>query len=181
MFNVAAISRRLFALSDQLAMNTAMWSSFQNHLRMFAEGNARICVFVLGTNSEDHASPAQVQKEALQRDMRFAYGAVLTKGYAVEAVIADDAAPQSVVEIQYQAFARLATRRAQEPANVVGIKRGRIKRRRQLSLVPSARVVPAIQSYFAGEECGIDDEIFSFATSCNSLTLKRSIIARGEP
>src|ERR1700733_12986685 len=50
------------------------------------------------------------------------------------------------------------------------MKRGRIERRGQLGFVPSARVVPAIQPNFAGEEGGIDDQIVFF---CDFLQQSR--------
>ena len=50
-------------------------------------------VFVLGADGENHAPPAQVEKESLQRNVRFAHGAVLAKRYAIQTVIANDASP----------------------------------------------------------------------------------------
>ena len=78
--------------------------SAQHHFGVFFERFERVGFVVLGADGEDDAAAGEILGVFLDGGEAFAEGAALADGDAVHAVIADDAAPERVVEIEHQAF-----------------------------------------------------------------------------
>src|SRR5450631_355855 len=78
----------------------------QNHFGVFVDRAARDIGVVLRAHREYDTALRQILGVALQREMRLASGRAFAEDDALNAVIADDAAPQGVVEIEDEAFLR---------------------------------------------------------------------------
>jgi len=85
----------------------------QHHLRVFLERLDRVGFVVLRADREDDSAPRQLAGVFLKRDKRLAEGVALADDQAFEAIIADHAPPEGVVEIEHQALGRAALLRGQ--------------------------------------------------------------------
>ena len=87
-------------------------------------------------HGENDAALAQVLCRTLDVEKRLALGESLPQTDAFDAVVADHATPERVVEIENEAFAREAAHRRQRARDVIGVKRHHPLRKRQLETVP---------------------------------------------
>ena len=99
--------------------------ALQHHLRMLLERLQRVRLVVLGAHREDDAALGQIARVVLERDEGFAGGAALAEDDAFQAVVADHAAPQRVVEIEHQALRRAALLGGKQPADQIAVERRR--------------------------------------------------------
>ena len=97
---------------------------------MFFEGQQRIGLLVFGADREDDAALTQFERKPLDRDMRFADSTAVAEDDAFHPIIADQSPPERVVEIENQAFARLAPCRTDDATDMVGIERRHVLARR---------------------------------------------------
>ena len=95
----------------------------QQHFGVLFKWLARHLVGVLGRHSQHDPALAQIQSEALHRQVGFAARIALRDLDALEAIVADDSAPNRVVEIEDQRLAALAAQGCNGAGNVIGIKR----------------------------------------------------------
>ena len=83
---------------------------------------------------------------SLQRQMRLTCRGAFSQHDALDAVIANDAAPERVVQVQYEALLRQAALRSQHSHCELPVLRSGTRRNLQLALQPRGRVVPRVQS-----------------------------------
>ncbi len=72
----------------------------QNHVRMVRQYVIDILRIILAAKCEQHAAPAQVEREALDIGKRRAVARFIAHAYAALAVFAEDAVPQRVVAVE---------------------------------------------------------------------------------
>src|SRR6516162_7355412 len=83
--------------------------------------------------------------------MRLAGSTSLAKDDALEPIVADDAAPQSIVEIEDETFLREPAHGGEKTGHQIAVDRGGLRRDFQLALKPAASVEPRVNSVsFAG-------------------------------
>ncbi len=116
----------------------------QRHFGMLPEGLACGRVLVLRADGEHDSAPPEIEGEGLDGEKGFARRGPLPERNAVEPVVADDAAPQRIVEVEDQNLARLALERADNAGDHVGVDGREIRREGKLRGVPVARIVPAL-------------------------------------
>ena len=116
----------------------------QGHFGMLPEGLARCRVLVLRADGQHDAALPQIEGEVLDGDEGFARRRPLPQRDAVESVVADDAAPQRIVEIEDENLPRLAHERAHDAGDHVGVDGGELRREGKLRGVPVARIVPSL-------------------------------------
>ncbi len=129
------------------------------HLGMLAERQPRNVVVVLRGNGKDDAAVAEPQRRLLHGEMRLAGRVALPDHDAFEPVIADDAAPQRVVEIEDEAAAALAAQRRDDAADMIGVERQEDRRERQLRHVPQGRIVPALEPHRLRQRGDVEHEV----------------------
>ena len=130
----------------------------QRHFGMLPEGLARGRVLVLRADGEhDAALPADRGRSSGWR-RRLRPSRPLPERDAVEPVVADDAAPERVVEIEDENLARLAHERADDAGDHVGVDRGELRREGKLRRVPVARIVPALVADRGREARDVGDD-----------------------
>src|ERR1700719_1932910 len=98
---------------------------------MLLERPARHLVGVFRGNRQHDASLAQIECQALNSEMGFARRIALGDVYALDAVVADDSAPNRVIEVEDQHLAALAADGGYHAANVIGIQRDEFLRERK--------------------------------------------------
>ena len=123
---------------------------------MLLERRQRIGLVVLGAHGEDDAALGEIARIGLERDEGFAGGAALAEHDAFETVIADDAAPQRVVEIEHQALRRAALLGGKQPADEIAVERRGRRRHLLLGAMPEHRIVPAVQPVL--DHAGVESE-----------------------
>ena len=99
-------------------------------------GNAQV---VLAAHRQDDAASCKQSRIALESQEGFAAGRALAKVNAVDAVVANHAAPQGVVQIQYQAFARQADTSRGDASQLVAIQRREVGTDQLFGLMPAHR------------------------------------------
>src|SRR5579862_5478035 len=109
---------------------------------MIPERAPRCGVVILGANSDDDAAIAQRQNIALETLIGLAGCIALSEQNPAQTVVADDAAPQRIVEVEHQAAAREAADRGHNAAHVVGVQRHEVLIERQFREIPLPRAVP---------------------------------------
>ena len=77
---------------------------------------------------------------------------------AGEPVVADDAAPEGVVEVEHQALLRLAAGGGDEPCHQLAVHRPRLRRDLHLRLQPAHRIVPGIEPVARGDAGEVEEE-----------------------
>ena len=71
---------------------------------MRLEGEAGVFLVVFAADGEDDASAGEGEAVTLEGEIGFADGAALAEDDSVEAVVADDSAPEGVVEVEDEAL-----------------------------------------------------------------------------
>ena len=88
---------------------------------MFSKRQPGGSIFVFRTHCENDAQGAKSQRHALNIKKRLADRIALAEDDTGKPVIAYDAAPERIVEIEHQAFAALADRGGQQSGDMIGI------------------------------------------------------------
>ena len=101
-----AISRRFAALSFQFAMKQEMSSKRRTISGCFSKTSLAIVFGILAANGQQDAALLQCLGVALEGEERLALAVALAEADAAQAVVADHAAPERVVEIQHEALLR---------------------------------------------------------------------------
>ncbi len=104
----------------------------QGHFGMLPERLASRCVLVLRADGQHHAALPQIEGEVLDGDEGLARRRSLAERDAVNSVIADDAAPQRVVEIKDENLLRLAHERPHDAGDHVGVNGSELRREGKL-------------------------------------------------
>src|SRR5260221_496059 len=120
------------------------------HLRVRLHRVERDGLFVLADDGERDAALREREDGALEIDERFADGIVAAEPQVLPALIADDAAPERVVEIEDEELARVTANAAQGRAEIA---RGGVEdrtRKADLAHVPKARVVRLFRGHPSG-------------------------------
>ena len=81
-------------------------------------GNVQV---VLAAHRKNHPAARQLRGITLEGEKRLAAGAALAELDTVDAVITDHAAPEGVVQIEYQAFARQPGSGRRDPRQMFAI------------------------------------------------------------
>src|SRR5882672_5442503 len=100
---------------------------------------------VLRAHAQYDAALLELLRVLLQGQMRLAEGATLAEHDAVNAVIAEDAAPKRVVEVENQAFARPPEHGADQTREQAPVARCGCRRDLQLALQPMPRIEPCVE------------------------------------
>ena len=90
--------------------------------------------------------------------MRLADAAALADDDAGEAVVADHAAPEGVVEVEHEALPRPAAGGGEEPRHELAVERPRLRGDLHLGLQPAARVVPGVEPVAGGGAGEVEEE-----------------------
>ncbi len=114
----------------------------EEHLRMIAEYGFGDCRVVLGAYGENDPARLQLQGIALQSEVRFTGRAPLSKHDALEPVITDHTRPQSIVEVEDQAFLRQAALGGHDAGDQVAVQRRRLWRNFHLGVHPAPAIEP---------------------------------------
>ena len=137
----------------------------KQHLGMAAEGQARRCVVVFGRHRQHDAAIAQRQRRPLYLEIGLAGCVALPEDDALDAVVADDAAPHRIVEIEDQASPALAAERADEPRAVLGVERKILAVEREFSEIPLLGRMPIAQSHGFGQTGDVEEDVLTAANA----------------
>ena len=143
MFSSSAIARMLAALSVQLATKLAMSPRFSTMSGCLSNGSSALASSFFEQTARMTPRRAQFARIVLERDKRLAQRAALAEHDAVQAVVADDAAPERVVEVEHQAFERAPLLGREPAADQIAIQRRGGRSDLLLRAVPQPRIVPA--------------------------------------
>ncbi len=113
---------------------------------MLAKRAARDGVIVLRGHRENDPALAQGQCSLLHAQVGFAGWIAVAQHDASQAVIADDASPQGVVQVEDEALARLAAHRTDKAACPVAIEGHQVMREEKFPERPLHGIVPAGQA-----------------------------------
>ena len=132
---------------------------FEQHAGVLLKRQPGGGLVVLRAHRQHNATPAQIQRHRLHSAVRLAPGIPRVQRDAFKAVVADHAAPEGVVQVQHQAFARLAAHRRQGAQHAICVERQRVSAKRQLGQSPVAVVVPLIQAHGLGQRIDVDQHV----------------------
>ncbi len=104
-------------------------------------GHAQI---ILAAHREDDAAARQLCCVALEGEEGFATGRTRAEVDAVYAIVTDHAAPQGVVQVQHQAFARQTDAGGRDASQLVAIQRRQVRADQLLGLMPAHRFGQAV-------------------------------------
>src|SRR5277367_401128 len=106
-------------------------------------GDRRI---ILGANSEDDTPLLELQRVTLQHEMGFALRAAGAEHDAVHTIVADDSAPQGVVEIAHQALPGSSALRRYDAGEELSVQRPGLESDFLLRLQPAPDVEPGLDA-----------------------------------
>ena len=109
---------------------------------MLVERFERVGLVILGADREDDPALGKLFGVVLHCEESLAECAALSQHDAVEAVVADHAAPQRVVEIEHKALARFAGLRGQHPDDEIAVNRRRGRANVLLCPMPEHGIMP---------------------------------------
>ena len=132
-----------------------MSSSLQHHVGMVAERRQRHLGVVLGADRQHDAAIDQLLQRHLEVLEGLAVGAAAEHD-AVDPVVADDPAPERVVEVEHDRPSRQAEPRRQHGGGVARHDRQALGREGHLGQIPAAVVEPDVGAHAAGEERQVD-------------------------
>ena len=118
----------------------------QGHLGVAAEGVLGDLGVVLRAHRQDHPAVLQPLRVALQLEVGLADGAALAQDQSFDAHVADHAAPQRIVEIEYRALARPAALRRDDTCRQFAEAPGRLRGNLHLALQPARGVEPGVEA-----------------------------------
>src|ERR1700734_1011084 len=101
---------------------------------------------ILGANSQNDTTLFELQRVSLQHEMGFALRAAGPEHDSVQAVIANDPSPQSVVKIAHQALARSSPLRRYDAREKLAVERRGLKSDFLLRLQPTPDVEPGLDA-----------------------------------
>ena len=123
---------------------------------MLLEDLPRIAVVVLGANREEDAPLFQLQQVTLEGDEGFSRRSS-AELQSREPVLADNPAPERVVEVEDYALPADAELRADDSGCVTGEDRQGLERNRLFGRVPLPRAEPALLSERGSKPLAVDD------------------------
>ena len=138
-FSSRAIARMLSALFVPVGDEAGDVAALQHHFGMLLERLHRVGFVVLGADGQDDAAAAEFAGVFLEGGIGLTEGAALAEGDALQPVIADDAAPDGVVQVEHQAFERPALLGRDPAADEVAVERRGGRRRPPASSGATAR------------------------------------------
>ena len=95
----------------------------QEHVRMIAEGKARVVLVVLAADRKNDASRPKLQRHPLYGKKGFARGGSLAELDSCKPVVANHAAPKRVIEVKHQALPRKSAGRRNSPRYDIAVDR----------------------------------------------------------
>ena len=128
----------------------------QTHLRVPFEDLADVRLVILRGDREDDAALLQLEHVLLERDEGLAEP-VAAECDAIDPVVADDAAPEGVVEVEDEALAREAEARGDDRRRVPGQERNGLERDGLLRAQPVPVVEPSEPAEVGGDPVAVDD------------------------
>src|SRR6185437_6380932 len=99
--------------------------ALEDHLWMRGERREGVGLVVLGADSEDDAALGQREGVALKLGVGFAHLAALPEDDAFKSVVADDAGPERVVEIEDESLGGAAAGSGQQACEMFAVEIGR--------------------------------------------------------
>ena len=128
---------------------------------MPCEGFKRVRLVVLGADRQQDAALAEALHIALKVHEGFAGRTALAEHKALNAVVADHAAPQRVVEIEHEAFLAATEPGGDEARDLLAVHLGGAGMNFLLGVQPKAGVVPVGET-FDGAEAVERDQVDTF-------------------
>src|SRR5215470_13182706 len=103
---------------------------------MVLEGRASYLVRIFRGHCEHDPPSPQVQSKTLDSKVRFTYRIALCDFDALQPVVPNHAAPNSIVQVENQDFSALAANCGKHPSNVIAVKRNEFIRKWELGQIP---------------------------------------------
>ena len=129
----------------------------ERHVGMLAERQDGVGVLVLADHGENDPAPFQFANELLEPDERLAF-VELSQRDTLEPVVADDAAPKRVVEVEDDAFHDQARGGEHRVEQRLRQQRKMLEPAGRLRHVPHSRVKPLRPAYGGGEKIDVVQE-----------------------
>ncbi len=117
-------------------------AALQHHFRVPVEGFQPVRLIVFGAQCQDHAAACQFPAVVLEGEVCLAAGAALADDDALQPVVANDATPERIVEVENQAFGRAALVGGEQAGEQIAVERGGSRGDLLLGVVPEGGVVP---------------------------------------
>ncbi|ORV38808.1 hypothetical protein AWC00_19260 [Mycobacterium conspicuum] len=111
---------------------------------------------ILGTHCKDHSAFGEFHCVALQADKGFPQGAALAQNNPLQSVVTDDAAPDRVIEIEYQALRGKAQLCAKDARDRFAVARDRGQFDFLFASMPKRHVMPDIETVLPGAAVDCD-------------------------
>ena len=157
MLSVSWMRRMLSGFGFQLATNTAMSSSRSTMSGWLRKASIAVAWIVLAAHGEDDAASLELAQVVLQAVMRLAVAERIHVD-PLDAVVADDAAPQRVVEVDDDALHDPALRRQHQIDDVLRDQRQVLERAEGLGQRPQALVEPMPMADPSGQPGDVVDQ-----------------------
>ncbi len=119
----------------------------QQHLGVAAEHFTCHFVRVLRADGQHDSASPEVEGHALYGQVCLASRVALRKHDAGESIVADDATPEGIVEVEHQNTATLSAHRRGGSAHMIRVQRNEGLREGKLGQIPLMRVVPLGQAH----------------------------------
>ena len=127
------------------------------HAVRVVQTRQRVGFVIFGVHGQDHADGFQRLAVALELGVDLALRHLGTDGQPVDAVVAHDAAPERIVQVQHKGFFVTAVQRLDDIGHTVGQRRDGIQTHGIFVHVPEEGVAPGGQAVIGGEVVNIVD------------------------
>ena len=97
--------------------------------------------------------------QAAGRQERLACGVALRDLNSFKSIVADDATPNRVVEVEHEASAALAAHRPNDPADVIRVERNVIIGKWQFRQIPLCGGMPVCKASRFSNACNVEEQI----------------------
>src|SRR5262245_26180002 len=106
---------------------------------------------VLRADRENDTALAELFCVALEGEMRLTRRITFSKDYPFEAVVADDASPQGVIEVEYETFLGESASGSNDSGQQLAVHRRHLRRDLDLCLKPARDVEPGVDAISLGD------------------------------
>ena len=127
------------------------------HAVRVVQARQRVGLVVFGVDSQDNADGFQRLAVALELGVDLAFGHFGADGKAVHAVVADDAAPEGIVQVEHKRFFVAAVQGLNDIGHTVGQRRDSVQAHGIFVHMPEEGVAPGGQAVVSGKIVDIVD------------------------